>query len=142
MMNSFDFPGVGAISFGVARVEQLAKDISSLMEKEAAVVLMSDAGVAKAGILGRVQSILERSGHDVEKPEDLTARSGVLLASTLAGIAFGTTGTAAAHSIGHALATIADIPHGRRVAIGSGRFLGMERRSLARAVCRRGKGIG
>ena len=54
MMNSFDFPDVGAISFGVARVEQLANDISSLMEKGAAVVLVSDAGVARAAILGRV----------------------------------------------------------------------------------------
>lgn len=286
-MNSFSFPGVGAISFGVDRVEQLADDVSTLEEKAAEVVLISDAGVSKSGILDRVKSILERSGHDViifshlksepraksvdeaaaivrrcekpcvvgvgggsaldvaklaavivrdnrpaedyalcahsfpkpalkrimipttagtgsevtcnaifktregrkvwawgkellpdlvildprltislpayvtatsgldalvhaieactsqhknpfadvlglhairlakqhlmtaiEKPNDMTARSGMLLASTLAGLAFGTTGTAAAHSIGHALATIADIHHGRAVAIG------------------------
>ena len=286
-MNSFSFPGVGAISFGVDRVEQLADDVSILSEKGAPVVLISDAGVARAGILDQVKSILERSGHDVtifaelegepraesveeavaivrrcqepcvvglgggsaldvaklaavivggdrpvedyalcanplpkpvlkrimipttagtgsevtwnaifttregrkvwvtdkkllpesvildprltislpahvtaasgldalvhaieactsqkrnllsdslglqavrlgkqhlltaiEKPRDMTARSGMLLASALAGLAFGTTGTGAAHSIGHALATIAGIPHGRAVAIG------------------------
>ena len=54
----------------------------------------------------------------INHPQDLDARSGMLLASTLAGIAFANTGTAAAHSIGHALATIAGIPHGRAVAIG------------------------
>lgn len=102
MINSFDFPGVGAISFGVTRVEQLANDISSLMEKGATVVLMSDAGVDKAGILGRVQSILERCGYDVEKPEDMTAQRGMLLASTLADIASGTTGTSAAIPLGMA----------------------------------------
>jgi alcohol dehydrogenase class IV len=53
----------------------------------------------------------------INHPDDLTARSGMLLASNLAGIAFANTGTAAAHSIGHALGTIADIPHGRAVAI-------------------------
>ena len=54
----------------------------------------------------------------IEKPGDLDARSGMLIASTLAGCAFAQTGTAAAHSIGHALATIAGIPHGRAVTIG------------------------
>jgi len=54
----------------------------------------------------------------LDNPQDLTARSGMLLASNLAGIAFANTGTAAAHSIGHALATLGGIPHGRAVAIG------------------------
>lgn len=54
----------------------------------------------------------------IEKPGDIDARSGMLIASTLAGSAFAQTGTAAAHSIGHALATIAGIPHGRAVTIG------------------------
>lgn len=54
----------------------------------------------------------------IGNPEDLNARGGMQLAATLAGIAFANTGTAAAHSIGHALATIADVPHGRAVAIG------------------------
>jgi alcohol dehydrogenase class IV len=286
-MNSFYFAGIGAISFGVDRVEQLADDISTLDETEATVVLISDAGVVQAGIVERVKSILERSGQNVivfsnikgeprageveeataivrscdhpcvvglgggsaldvaklaaviagddrpaedyslcahpfpmpklkrimipttagtgsevtrtaifttsekrkvwtfgnelvpdlvildprltvslpaamtaisgldalvhaieactcqkrnpftdslglhairlvkqhlinaiEKPEDMIARSGMLLASTLAGSAFASTGTAAAHSIGHALGTIAEIPHGKAVAIG------------------------
>ena len=54
----------------------------------------------------------------IEKPGDLDARSAMLIASTLAGSAFAQTGTGAAHSIGHALATIAGIPHGRAVTIG------------------------
>ena len=54
----------------------------------------------------------------IKDPNDLAARSGMQIAATLAGIAFANTGTAAAHSIGHALATLAGIPHGRAVAIG------------------------
>jgi alcohol dehydrogenase class IV len=41
----------------------------------------------------------------------------MLIASTLAGGAFSQTGTAGAHAIGHALATIARVPHGWAVAI-------------------------
>ena len=54
----------------------------------------------------------------IQKPADIEARSGMLIASTLAGCAFSQTGTAAAHAIGHALATVAGIPHGRAVTIG------------------------
>jgi alcohol dehydrogenase class IV len=42
----------------------------------------------------------------------------MLIASTLAGFSFAQTGTGGAHAIGHALATIAGIPHGRAVTIG------------------------
>ena len=286
-MNAFSFPGVGTISFGVDCVENLGEEISALNKKDVTVVLISDAGVAGAGIVERIRSILGRSGFDVieftdingepqaadveaatavvrscesacviglgggsaidvaklaaviaadarpaedyalcahpfpvprfkrimipttagtgsevtrsavftthdgrkvwswgyelaselvildpsltvslpvqvtaasgldalvhaieactcrqrnhfinsfglqairlakthllnaiQNPKNMDARSGMLLASTLAGIAFANTGTAAAHSIGHALATLAHIPHGRSVAIG------------------------
>ncbi|MDM8555136.1 iron-containing alcohol dehydrogenase [Desulfococcaceae bacterium HSG7] len=286
-MKNFHFQGVGAISFGVDRIEQLGDDINVLPNKVATVVLISDAGVASAGITDRVKTILERCGYDVvafsdldgepksesvdeaaaivrdckqpcvvglgggsaldvaklaaviagddspaedyalcarsfpkpalprimipttagtgsevtltaifstyegrkvwawgqelkpesvildprltvslpksvtaatgldalvhaieactckarntftdsfalnaislarqhlmtaiEKPNDLPARGGMLLASTLAGIAFGSTGTGAAHAIGHALGTVANVSHGRSVAIG------------------------
>jgi alcohol dehydrogenase class IV len=285
-MNPFSFSGMGAISFGIDRIKQLAHDIFTLNGSRVPVVLISDAGVAKAGILAQVQSIVERAGHPVtnfcdldgephagtvdqaaevirrcglpcvvglgggsaldvaklsaviakdacpaesyalcarpfkkpglvrimipttagtgtemtrtavftnhaghkvwawgqellpdlvildpcltvslpaqvttmtgldalvhaieactcrqrhtisdalglhairlvrenlvsaiETPEDLNARSGMLIASTLAGSAFAQTGTAGAHAIGHALATIAGVPHGRAVAI-------------------------
>lgn len=53
----------------------------------------------------------------IEQPDDLGARGGMLLASTLAGMAFNATGTAVAHAIGHALASLAGVPHGRAVAI-------------------------
>ncbi|MGD9182937.1 MAG: hypothetical protein PVG15_15755, partial [Desulfobacterales bacterium] len=64
-VNAFSFPGVGAISFGVDRVEDLGDDISSLNNMAVTVVLISDAGVAKAGIVQRIKSILERSTFDV-----------------------------------------------------------------------------
>ncbi len=45
-MLPFTFPGVGNISFGIDRVEQMGDEISALTESRN-VVLISDAGVAK-----------------------------------------------------------------------------------------------
>ena len=59
----------------------------------------------------------------IQKPADIEARSNMLIASTLAGCAFAQTGTAGAHSIGHALATLAGIPHGRAVTLGMAELL-------------------
>ena len=301
-VNAFSFPGVGPIAFGVDRVENLADDISALHNRDVTVVLISDAGIAKAGIVERIKSILDRANLDVveftdiyrepraedveaatdivrrcdhacviglgggsaldvaklaaviaaddrpvedyalcahpfpaprykrimipttagtgseatrtavftthddrkvwswghqlapelvildprltvslpvhmtaasgldalvhaieactcrrrnhfinsfglqairlgkqhlmaaiKHPEDITARSGMQIASTLAGIAFGNTGTAAAHSIGHALATLAQVPHGRAVAIGLDAILGWNVEALPEA---------
>jgi len=54
----------------------------------------------------------------VEKPSDMDARSGMLVAANLAGSAFAQTGTGGAHAIGHALATLTEISHGRAVTMG------------------------
>ncbi len=51
-------------------------------------------------------------------PTDLEARARLLEAATLAGIAIDNAGTAIAHNIGHALGSLAPVPHGRAVAIG------------------------
>jgi alcohol dehydrogenase class IV len=53
----------------------------------------------------------------IEHPEDLDARGKLLIASTLAGMALDGAGAGLAHSIGHALGTIADIHHGRAVGL-------------------------
>jgi len=64
-MNPFSFSGMGAVSFGTDRIQQLADDIFSLNGSRVPVVLISDAGVDRAGILPQVKSILERAGHRV-----------------------------------------------------------------------------
>lgn len=53
----------------------------------------------------------------IDHPEDLDVRGKLLTASTLAGMAIDGAGTGLAHSIGHALGTIAGIHHGRAVAL-------------------------
>jgi alcohol dehydrogenase class IV len=53
----------------------------------------------------------------IEHPEDLDVRGKLLIASTLAGMALDGAGAGLAHSIGHALGTIAGIHHGRAVAL-------------------------
>ncbi|KGX92750.1 iron alcohol dehydrogenase [Pontibacillus halophilus JSM 076056 = DSM 19796] len=54
----------------------------------------------------------------LHQPEDEKARGELLMGSTLAGVAIEHGGTGLAHCIGHALGSVASIPHGRSVAIG------------------------
>lgn len=53
----------------------------------------------------------------VNQPENLAARTGMMVAAAYAGLAIGNTGCAVAHNIGHALGSMASVPHGRAVAI-------------------------
>jgi alcohol dehydrogenase YqhD (iron-dependent ADH family) len=66
-MNPFSFSGMGAISFGIDRIKQLADDILTLNGSRVPVVLISDTGVARAGILAQVKSIVEQAGHPVTR---------------------------------------------------------------------------
>jgi alcohol dehydrogenase class IV len=69
----------------------------------------------------------------IEQPKDLNARGGMLLAATLAGAAIDSTGTGVAHCIGHALATIAGVHHGKAVAIGLDAALGWNEAAVPEA---------
>jgi alcohol dehydrogenase len=53
----------------------------------------------------------------VETPRDLEARAGLQWAATLAGIGIDNCGTAIAHNIGHALASLRPVHHGRAVGL-------------------------
>lgn len=53
----------------------------------------------------------------VKAPSDIVAREGLQRAAALAGIAIDNCGTAIAHSIGHAMASLRPIHHGRAVAV-------------------------
>ncbi|WP_075215842.1 iron-containing alcohol dehydrogenase [Mongoliimonas terrestris] len=53
----------------------------------------------------------------VERPGDLKARAGLQLAAALAGVAIDNAGTAIGHNIGHALASLRPIHHGRAVGV-------------------------
>jgi len=53
----------------------------------------------------------------IEAPTDLAARAGMQRAATLAGIGIDNCGTAIAHNIGHALASLRPVHHGRAVGL-------------------------
>lgn len=57
---------------------------------------------------------LERA---VQDPGSLEARSGMMIAAANGGLAISNTGCALAHNIGHALGSLAHIPHGRAVSV-------------------------
>jgi len=53
----------------------------------------------------------------LEEPADMNARAGLQRAATLAGIGIDNCGTAIAHNIGHALASLRPVHHGRAVGL-------------------------
>jgi len=53
----------------------------------------------------------------VKEPDNIAARTGMMQAAAFAGLAIGNTGCAVAHNVGHALGSIASIPHGRAVSV-------------------------
>jgi alcohol dehydrogenase len=53
----------------------------------------------------------------VREPGDLAAREGLALAAALAGVAIDNCGTAIAHNLGHAMASLRPMHHGRAVGI-------------------------
>jgi alcohol dehydrogenase len=53
----------------------------------------------------------------VREPGDLDARAGMLWAAALAGVGIDNAGTALAHNVGHALASLRPVHHGRAVGI-------------------------
>jgi alcohol dehydrogenase len=64
-----------------------------------------------------VRLVVKHLRRAVEVPTDVEARGGVQWAATLAGIAIDNCGTAIAHNIGHALASLRPIHHGRVVGL-------------------------
>ena len=64
-----------------------------------------------------IRMVVRHLRKAVEKPTDIEARAGVQWAATLAGIAIDNCGTAIAHNIGHALASLRPIHHGRVVGL-------------------------
>ncbi len=65
-----------------------------------------------------IRLVVQHLPRAVETPTDLVARGGLQWAASLAGIAIDNCGTAIAHNIGHALASLRPIHHGRAVALG------------------------
>jgi alcohol dehydrogenase class IV len=64
-----------------------------------------------------IRLVVKHLRQAVDKPTDIEARAGVQWAATLAGIAIDNCGTAIAHNIGHALASLRPIHHGRVVGL-------------------------
>lgn len=64
-----------------------------------------------------IRLVVKHLPRAVREPGNLEARAGLQLAAALAGIGIGNTGTAIAHNIGHALASLRPIHHGRAVGV-------------------------
>ena len=64
-----------------------------------------------------IQLVVKHLVRAIETPRDLEARGGLQWAATLAGIGIDNCGTAIAHNIGHALASLRPVHHGRAVGL-------------------------
>ena len=64
-----------------------------------------------------IRLVVRHLARAVEAPRDLGARAGLQWAATLAGIGIDNCGTAIAHNIGHALASLRPVHHGRAVGL-------------------------
>jgi len=74
-----------------------------------------EASIAPA--LEAIRLVSDNLPKAVAEPKNLSARSAMMEAAGLAGIAIETAGTALAHNIGHALGSLAPVPHGFAVGI-------------------------
>ena len=70
-------------------------------------------GLAEEGIRQGIANLEEA----VLDPTSIKARTGMMLAAAYGGLAIGNTGCAIAHNVGHALGSLAQVPHGRAVSI-------------------------
>ena len=73
--------------------------------------------MADAWALHAIRLVVQALPTAVRDPTDLQARSTLLNAACLAGLAIDACGTAVAHAMGHALGSIARVHHGRAVAL-------------------------
>jgi alcohol dehydrogenase len=73
---------------------------------------------------------------------DLEARSGMMLASLIAGMGFGNSDTAAVHSMGEALGGLKDVPHGMAMAICLPHVLRLNAQAVPEKIARLGESMG
>ena len=64
-----------------------------------------------------IRLVVEHLPRAVAEPANLAARAGMLEAAALGGLAIHKAGTALAHNIGHALGSLAPVPHGLAVTL-------------------------
>ncbi|MCJ8308211.1 MAG: iron-containing alcohol dehydrogenase [Rhizobiaceae bacterium] len=69
--------------------------------------------LAEEGIVQAARHLVDA----VNNPRSIEARTGMMLAAAYGGLAIANTGCAVAHNIGHALGSLAGIPHGRAVSV-------------------------
>ncbi len=69
MPANFSFGPTAKVAFGVDRIEKLANDVTALAGEAAAVLLISDPGIAAIG--DRTEAVLVRGGHKVARFQDV-----------------------------------------------------------------------
>ena len=71
MTNPFNFDAPVPLAFGVERLNKLGRDIERLAGAQCSVTLVSDPGVADAGLVDRTVAVIEGGGHTVRTFTDV-----------------------------------------------------------------------
>ncbi|MGD9236047.1 MAG: iron-containing alcohol dehydrogenase [Desulfobacterales bacterium] len=106
-----------ALTVSLPHALTAATGLDAMVHAIEACTVKSSHPFVQANGLHAIRLIYQHLAGALERPQDLNARANLLTASTLAGLAIDGAGTGLAHSIGHALGTIAGIHHGRAVAL-------------------------
>lgn len=72
----------------------------------------ASSAITDLNALEAMRLIREHLLHAVQRPDDMEARTGMMLASTYAGLAFSNAILGAVHAMAHSLGGLLDLPHG------------------------------
>lgn len=109
------FSGADALTHAIEAFTNLRRAVDGATVHEHVFVgknLFSDQHALQA--IGLISASLAAACRD---PGDQAARANLMMGSTLAGLAFGTAGTAAAHAIQYPVGALTHTPHGMGVAV-------------------------
>lgn len=113
-----------ALTVGLPPALTAASGVDALVHAVEALTNVKSFAANEATGLSAIRLASTHLRNAVAQPDNLAARGGMLHAACLAGVAIDNAGTAIAHNIAHALASLTPIHHGRAVAIGMRASLG------------------
>jgi alcohol dehydrogenase class IV len=109
--------GIDALAHAVEAFTAVRSDPESLAELPFARVFVGKNALSDGFALEAIRIIGRSLERVVHAPEDSAARDGMAYGSLLAGLAFGTAGTAAAHALQYPIGARTGTPHGLGVGV-------------------------
>lgn len=107
--------GADALAHAIEAYTAISREADPMMASSR--VFVGKNGLSDQFALSAIESIFSHLRMAVENGQNLEARSAVMMGSTLAGLAFGTGGTSAAHAIQYPIGAETHTPHGLGIGV-------------------------